>query len=128
MVSPRARRRGLRRGSRRGLTVLETVVGLAVVTVVVSSAWDGGRVPALGATRSLDRLEDHRAAVAALEGLDRATIVAGERAFDPRLPHTTGRLVAAEVEPGLFEVTATVARAGRPAVAVTTRVLREGPR
>jgi len=103
-------------------------VGLAVVTVVVSAAWDGGRVPAIAATRSLDRLQDHRAAVAALEILDRATIVAGERAFDPRLPHATGRLLAAEVEPGLFEVTATVARDGRPPVAVTTRVLREGPR
>ncbi len=127
-MNPRPLRRGLRRGSRRGFSVLETVVGLAVVTVVVSAAWDGGRVPAIAATRSLDRLQDHRAAVAALETLDRATIVAGERAFDPRLPHTTGRLLAAEVEPGLFEVTATVARDGRPPVAVTTRLLREGPR
>ena len=123
-MSPRARRRGFRRG----FTVLETVVGLAVATVVVAAAWEGGRVPAIAATRSLDRLQDHRAAVAALETLDRATVVAGERAFDPRLPHATGRLVATEVEPGLLEVTATVVRDGRPPVAVTTRVLREGPR
>ena len=117
-----------RHNLRRGFTVLETVVGLAIATIVVSAAWEGGRLPAIAATRSLDRLQDLRAATSTLERLDRATLTAGERTFDPRLPHATGRLVATEIEPGLLEVTATVVRDGRPPVAVTTRVLREGPR
>ena len=64
-------------------------MGLAVATVVVSAAWEGGRVPAIAATRSLDRLQDHRAAVAALETLDRATVVAGARAHHGRAASRT---------------------------------------
>lgn len=110
----------------RGFTVLETVVGLAVTTIVVALAFDGGRLPAIAATKSLDRLQSTRACASALERLDRATLSNGERAFNPGLPGANGTLVLREISPTLFEVTATVTQKDGARVATATRLVKEG--
>ena len=119
--------RGPRTG-RHGFTVLETVVGLAVTTIVMTVAMDGARLPALAATKSLDRLQATRAAATALERLDRASVTVGEHAFDPRLPGAHGTLLVRQVSPLLFEATSTVRRADGAKVSTTTRLVREGGR
>lgn len=122
MVTRRAR------SAIRGMSVLETVVGMAVLTIGVGLAFDGGRLPAVAATKSLDRLQATRAAASALERVDRATLASGERAFDPGLPGTVGTLVLREVSPLLFEAKATVRLADGPAISATTRLVKEGGR
>jgi hypothetical protein len=109
----------------RGISALETTVALAVVTILAASALDGGSIPAEVAGASLRRLEEGRAAASALERLDRAKVAAGARDFETGLLGATGRLDVHEVEPGLFEATATVATEGRPPTTRTTRLLRE---
>jgi prepilin-type N-terminal cleavage/methylation domain-containing protein len=113
---------------RRGFTVLETVVGLAIATIVMTSALDGGRLPAIAATKSLDRLQATRAAISALETLDRSSLADGQHRFDPKLPGTTGHLVIRQVAALLFDVTATVRMKDGVAITENTRLVRETSR
>jgi hypothetical protein len=117
-----------RRPAQRGFTVLETVTGLAVTTIVVALAFDGGRLPAIAATRSLDRLQASRACASALERLDRAALAVGERDLDPTMPGARGTLVLKEISPLLFEATSTLVLKDGTAVSATTRLVKEGGR
>jgi hypothetical protein len=112
----------------RGFTVLETVVGLAVTTIVMTAALDGGRIPAIAATKSLERLQATRAAQSALERLDRTTLVEGSSTFDPKIAGATGHLVLRRSCTLLFDATATVRTKEGVAVSLTTRLLKETPR
>lgn len=122
MVNTSVRRRS------RGVTVLETVVGLAVTTIVVTVAMDSGRPSAVAATKSLERLQATRAAASELERLDRSGVTAGRRAFQPGLAGTSGAVDIAELSPTLFEATARVALADGTSVSATTRVVKEAVR
>lgn len=122
MVSTSVRRRS------RGFTVLETVVGLAVTTIVVTVAMDSGRPSAVAATKSLERLQATRAAASELERLDRSGVTAGRRSFRPGLAGTTGAIDVTELSPTLFEATARVALPDGTSVSATTRVVKEAVR
>jgi type II secretory pathway pseudopilin PulG len=112
----------------RGFTVLETIVALAVVTITVAVALDSGRLPAVAATKSLNRLQATRAAASALERLDRHTLAAGKNSFDPRMPGADGHLVIKELRPLLFDVTASVRLPDGTTISTTTRMVAEGDR
>ena len=122
MVGPRSRKKS------RGFTVLETVTGLAVMTIVVTLAMDGGRLPAIAATKSLDRLQATRAAASALERVDRSMLATGTRDFYPGLPGAGGTLVLKEISPTLFDATSTVTLKDGTVVSTTTRLVKEGGR
>ena len=95
----------------RGHTVISVIVALAVLTVLATASYLGGRGQLAHAARSFDKLEATRKAAGRLEALEE--VEAGESLFPG------GRQVVREIEPGLFEVQVTV-----DGVVLTTLVRR----
>ena len=110
----------------RGLTVLELVIALAVVTVIVTSVMVGERSQLAGVTRSFDELAASRAAATRLEELAEAPLAPGQTTFDVSVPGCLGLQTVRELTPGLYEVTVRVERDnGRGATSFTTLMARE---
>jgi hypothetical protein len=116
-------------GRERGLTVLEVVVALAVLTIIVTSVMVGERSQLAGVVHSFDELAASRAAAGRLEELAGAPLVVGETTFDvdaQALPGCVGVQRIREVTPGLFEVSVRIERArAERAVQLTTLMVRE---
>lgn len=110
----------------KGISVLELVIALAVITVIVTSVMVGERSQLAGVTRSFDRLAASRAAAARLEELAAAPLEPGRTMFDVDLPGHLGLQTVREVTPGLFEVRVRVEREnGGGATSLTTLMARE---
>lgn len=110
----------------KGLTVLELVVALAVLTVIVTSVMVGERGQLASVTRSFDELAASRAAAARLEDLADAPLEPGRTTFDVALPDCLGVQTVREVTPGLFEVRVRVERRkGGGGTTLTTLMARE---
>jgi hypothetical protein len=110
----------------KGLTVLELVVALAVITVIVTSVMVGERSQLAGVTRSFDRLAASRAAATRLEELADARLEPGQTMFDVNVPGCLGLQTVREVTPGLFEVHVRIEREkGGGATSLTTLMVRE---
>ena len=110
----------------KGLTVLELVIALAVLTVIVTSVMVGERGQLAGVTRSFDELAASRAAAARLEELATSPLAPGQTMFDVALPGCLGLQTVREVTPGLFEVHIRVEREkGRGATNLMTLMVRE---
>ena len=113
----------------RGLTVLELVISLAVLTVIVTSVMVGERGQLSGVTRSFDELAASRAAATRLEELADEPLEPGQTTFDVSVPGCLGLQTVREVTPGLFEVHVRVERdKGRGATSLTTLMVREDGR
>jgi hypothetical protein len=110
----------------KGLTVLELVIALAVLTVIVTSVMVGERSQLAGVTRSFDELAASRAAAARLEELAEAPLAPGRTTFDVALPGCLGLQTVRELTPGLYEVSVRIERAkGGGATSFTTLMARE---
>lgn len=110
----------------KGISVLELVIALAVITVIVTSVMVGERAQLAGVTRSFDRLAASRAAAARLEELADAPLEPGRTTFDVGVPGCLGSQTVREVTPGLFEVRVRVERDnGGGATSLTTLMARE---
>ncbi|MHC4819775.1 MAG: hypothetical protein ACYTF8_17145 [Planctomycetota bacterium] len=110
----------------KGLTVLELVIALAVLTVIVTSVMVGERGQLAGVTRSFDELAASRAAAARIEELAAASLEPGQTMFDVSVPGCLGLQTIREVTPGLFEVHIRVERdKGRGATSLMTLMVRE---
>jgi len=109
----------------RGLTILELVIALAVITVIVTSVMVGERSQLAGVTRSFDELAASRAAATRLEELAEAPLTPGRTTFDLALPGCLGLQTVRELTPGLYEVSVRIERAkGGGATSLTTLMVR----
>lgn len=110
----------------KGITILELVVSLAVLTVIVTSVMVGERGQLAGVARSFDELAASRAAAARLEELADVPLEPGQTTFEVSVPGCLGLQTVREVTPGLFEVHVRVERdRGRGATILTTLMARE---
>lgn len=101
----------------RGFSVLEVIVGLAVVTVLATSVPVGGQLELRAVQQSLRELEASRAAAGRIEALRAGAAPLRTGVF----PDGTQEVVA--VEPGLYEVRVRVA----DVELVTLLAREEGP-
>ena len=110
----------------RGLTVLEVVVGLAVLTIVATSVMVGENQQLRGVARSFDELAISRAAAGRLEELRNMPLEPGETHFEVVAAGCVGVQRVRPLGPGLFEVTVRIEheRRGRP-YKLTTLMVRE---
>jgi hypothetical protein len=113
----------------RGHTLLETIIASAVIVVLVSAGWIGGRSHLREIARSFDELAASKAASSRLEELraDPSRLEVGERPFETDRPGAAGTERVIRREPGLYEVRVRVT-VGDGSAELTTLLVREEPR
>ncbi len=111
-----------------GLTLIEATIASAMLVVLASAGYVGGRAHLEEIGRSYDALAASKAAASRLETLaaDPSGLEVGERSVEG-LAHATE--IVARREPGLYEVTVRVTDGKRRVLAtLTTLIAREEPR
>jgi len=106
----------------RGFTMMDVVVGLAVLSLVATAMVVGEQGQLRQVGHSFDELELSRAAASRLERMEASE--PGEREFAVDVEGAVGHEVVRIVEPGLCEVTVTVRRGTREFRLVTLREAR----
>jgi len=109
----------------RGLTLIESTIASAIMLILASAGYVGGRAHLEEIGRSHDVLAASKAAASRLEAIaaDPSRLEVGERPVDG-VPHATE--IVTRREPGLLEVTVRVTDGKRRVLAnLTTLIARE---
>ncbi len=115
------------RASARGISVLECIVALAILTILATAAMDGGNAHARTTRLAQDAARARLAASSRLESFPRREIAAGQRPFDAGAADLRGDEDVVEVSPGLFEVRVRVRATSGAHVSLATRIASEDP-
>ena len=115
------------KASTRGISVLECIVALAILTILATAAMDGVNAHARTTRLAQDSMRARLAASSRLESFPRREIAAGQRSFATGAADLRGDEEVVEVSPGLFEVRVRVRATSGARASLATRIAAEGP-